>query len=329
MIQEIEDFETIEMGKSDHLPIKIKLKNMGRTTNEEEEEEPGPNTINKLIWDNNKCEDYQKTIEEQLAEIEETEENPHLKIITVIKNVANALGMSTVKKINRSKNTIKRPWYNLECSRARKELKETAKAFIKNAGAQEREEYLETRKYYRTIISRTKKEYYRNIRTEITNVKDSATFWKLVKKLNCRTIPECKIDVKEWQIYFQDMYKENTGLILHLMDARHPYLDQDIQLIELNAILNKLKPKKAPGPDGVTNEFLKYSPHNMRGQLLYLMNRTLHTGEIPQCWTSANTIMLHKKGSKLDPNNYRGITLANTIVKIFTTILARRLNTWC
>ena len=179
------------------------------------------------------------------------------------------------------------------------------------------------------MVSRTKEEYCRNLRTEITKVKDSATFWKLVKKLSYRTIPECKITVKEWQIYFQDMYKENTGLIFHLMDARHPYLDQDIQLRELNTTLNKLKPKKAPGPDGITNEFLKYSPHNMRKQLLDLMNRTLHTGEIPQYWTSTNTIMLHKKGNKLDPNNYRGITLANTTTKIFTTILARRLNTWC
>ena len=131
MIQEIEDFEAIEMGASDHLPIKIKLKNMGKATNEEEEEESGPKTINKLIWDNNKCEDYQKAVEEQLTEIEATVENPHLRIITAIKNAANTLEMSTVRRINRTKNTINNPWYNLDCRKARKEMKEIAKAFRK------------------------------------------------------------------------------------------------------------------------------------------------------------------------------------------------------
>ena len=38
---------------------------------------------------------------------------------------------------------------------------------------------------------------------------------------------------------------------------------------------------------------------------------------------------IHKKGSRNDPNNYRAVSLINTISKIFTHILTQRLNKWC
>ena len=41
-----------------------------------------------------------------------------------------------------------------------------------------------------------------------------------------------------------------------------------------------------------------------------LFNRILDSGEIPSDWSTGIIIALYKgKGSQLDPNNYRGITL--------------------
>lgn len=96
----------------------------------------------------------------------------------------------------------------------------------------------------------------------------------------------------------------------------------------MNAILRKLKTNKAPGPDGIT-KFLKYLPHKMKNQLLKLMNLVMQTGETPESWENTNTIMIYKKGNKLDPNNYRGIALANTVAMVFTAILAKRISKWC
>lgn len=90
------------------------------------------------------------------------------------------------------------------------------------------------------------------------------------------------------------------------MDARHPYLDQEIQCTELNAILRKLKTNKAPGPDGITNEFLRYLPHEMKNQLINLMNLVMQRGETPGSWGNTNTIMIYKKGNKARPKQLQG-----------------------
>ena len=37
---------------------------------------------------------------------------------------------------------------------------------------------------------------------------------------------------------------------------------------------------------------------------------------------------MHKKGSINDPNNFRGISLINTVCKIFANILVARLDKW-
>ena len=51
----------------------------------------------------------------------------------------------------------------------------------------------------------------------------------------------------------------------------------------------------------------------------------LKTGHYPKQWNKSYLILLHKSGDKLDPSNYRGISLINCIAKIFSGILNNRL----
>lgn len=109
----------------------------------------------------------------------------------------------------------------------------------------------------------------------------------------------------------------------------HPLLDEYISIQDLQLSLKKSKANKAPGDDMVNYSFFKYLPENWLCYLQHLYNRIMETERVPSSWGKLTTLMFHKKGDMTNPDNYRPITLINNIAKIFTQILADRLNTWC
>ena len=48
----------------------------------------------------------------------------------------------------------------------------------------------------------------------------------------------------------------------------------------------------------------------------------------PVSWTKAKLFMLFKKGNHKDPNNYRGISIINSIAKLYDMVLCKRLELW-
>ena len=66
----------------------------------------------------------------------------------------------------------------------------------------------------------------------------------------------------------------------------------------------------------------------MVSYLHVLFNKLFDLEYFPESWSEGFIVPLHKKGSKDDVNNYRGITLLSTLGKLFTSILNNRLKTW-
>ena len=58
-----------------------------------------------------------------------------------------------------------------------------------------------------------------------------------------------------------------------------------------------------------------------------LFNKVFKTGYYPNSWNEGLIFSVHKSGKKENPNNYRGITLFNSLGKLFNTILYNRLTT--
>lgn len=57
------------------------------------------------------------------------------------------------------------------------------------------------------------------------------------------------------------------------------------------------------------------------------MKEIIKSKEIPRTWQEASISLIHKDALDLkDPKNYKLISLLNTVYKIFTKILAERLN---
>ena len=106
-------------------------------------------------------------------------------------------------------------------------------------------------------------------------------------------------------------------------------LNIPISDLEIRQSIHHLRANKSPGPDGVCLEMYKHTIHIILPFLNALFNEIFENGDFPAQWSQSIITPIHKKGSKLDPNNYRGISLIDSLCKIFVNILTIRLTTWC
>lgn len=80
--------------------------------------------------------------------------------------------------------------------------------------------------------------------------------------------------------------------------------------------------------DKIIYEIFKNLTPEWEHYLLNLFNLVMSSEKPPVMWSKAILRLLFKKGDRKDKDNYRGISLLNTITKLFTSILARRLEAW-
>ena len=59
--------------------------------------------------------------------------------------------------------------------------------------------------------------------------------------------------------------------------------------------------------------------------IVKLFNTILNTGIYPNKWSKSFLILIQKSGNKSDPHNYRGVSLINSLAKIFNATLNNRL----
>ena len=78
--------------------------------------------------------------------------------------------------------------------------------------------------------------------------------------------------------------------------------------------------KKAPGQDGIPNEFYKMLTREGMEELLKMMNKIWKEAKIPESWKEALILPIHKSGEEKEAKNYRGIALLNSSYIIMTSI---------
>lgn len=70
---------------------------------------------------------------------------------------------------------------------------------------------------------------------------------------------------------------------------------------------------------------LKNGRYLMLNSLGKLFNFILNYGTFPQSWNESYLVLLYKSGNRLDPSNYRGISITSNIGKLFNRIIHIRL----
>lgn len=95
---------------------------------------------------------------------------------------------------------------------------------------------------------------------------------------------------------------------------------------ELKSVAAKIKPKKAPGPDGTPSEIVKTALDTMPQTILAIFNNLLEKQDFPTIWKRARVILIWKSGKPLDnPSSFRPICLLDDIGKVYEALIKGRL----
>lgn len=79
---------------------------------------------------------------------------------------------------------------------------------------------------------------------------------------------------------------------------------------EIKHLISKLKPRKSPGYDLITNKILQHLPNKTLLLLTFIYNSMLRLSYFPQIWKFSIVILIHKFGKpKHLPSSYRTISL--------------------
>ena len=325
----IEDFWIGEQFGSDHrmmnilfsVPTRISLTSLPCQPRKIE-----PRT--KLTWDPLLKDEYLAALDSYTGATELSSPQTIYENITAgISKAAASHGMThTTRNYSSEPN---QPWYDKECkeaNRARRQLLRTCKATSFSATATAN--YLESKRSCAELFKQKKKYYTQVIADRLANANKSIIFWKTVNSFRRTTPLEDYIGVSGWECFYDNIAKERNKSILSLTSVDLSASHEEFTMEDLNMCLKKFKNRKAPGSDGISAEFYKYLPQHVKEEMLKLFNSILHFEKLPSEWSVVELVMLHKKGDRGIPANYRGIALIQVICKIFTQLLLARLEAW-
>ena len=71
--------------------------------------------------------------------------------------------------------------------------------------------------------------------------------------------------------------------------------------------IKRLSKRKAPGIDGITSELIKAGGDMLITMLIILFNKIIKTEKSPEDWSKMIITPIHKKGDKLNADNYRAL----------------------
>ena len=150
---------------------------------------------------------------------------------------------------------------------------------------------------------------------------------KLIKDAQGRILVNEEEVINRWKEFFESLLnRPNPDDPLDQCETQTAEeLIPEPTLVEIQASIKSLKNNKSPGEDGIPAELFKYGGDIIEQQFLKLFKIIWNKESKPEDWEIAVMIPIHKKGDKLDCNNYRGISLLSVAYKVFTKIIYNRL----
>jgi len=94
---------------------------------------------------------------------------------------------------------------------------------------------------------------------------------------------------------------------------------------KITSIIKAPKTKNSYGFDEISNKLLKISATYICSPLTYICNKSILSGIFPDRMTFSIIKPIYRKGNKMNPTNYRPISLLTSFSKVFEKALYIRL----
>ena len=335
-----EKISFFEVGKflpwlSDHTPIFSNFSLDFDTTPPEP-----PITLHKrehgYIWNDEYEEQFKAFLVNEREKLENsnqsTKENSDAnELANTIKSAILAASKNCNLKKRKQKKIVKtKPWFDKECQELKENITETGK---KLRSCQEntdlRKNLFELKKTLKKTVRKKKRLHKKMILNEMGQCgnMDQKKYWKLLSQLEQKDTNTTEyVSPRNLLDHYKKLLNSNRPLDLPADSPKTGKLDHPITLAELDEAKNVLKKGKANGIDTISNEmiscFLEVFPHI----ILTLFNCILDNNLTIEDWTIGIITAIYKnKGSRSDPENYRGISLLSCLSKFFTAVLHNRL----
>ena len=249
------------------------------------------------------------------------------------------------------------PWmdtHNEEIKSFQMRISQVTRAIETAEGLVERTEKILARKNIRKEYKKEKKrwehDWWLNFVEEVKEAEqrgDTRKMYKTLKKLGCkdlRIFEEEHFSPDEFREHFmkasENRFEREISEIMETAAsttkrtdeeaanaAKH--LEREITFAEFQRELGKMK-DGGPGCDSVRVSAVKNLNDDAKRQLFQGMLHHLDTpiAQWPEETTEGWMIPLHKKGTKMDRGNYRGVCLLPLISRIVARIFASRIREW-
>ena len=287
----------------------------------------------------------QNNITQLMAKIQHFNSKEELN--TIIKSTAD-LYTKTAEKINptpypsprRQRNprkVNKRKWFDNECEILKRQLNQISKAVNRNpTDVNKRHQFYKIQKNYKKLLKQKRKQYEEELMKKLEILYHENRRILVTFKVSQTNVKEegLPLTVENLMEHFKNLYSIKTfnkvvaNQFVYHMENRKTFesLNNGISQQEVEKTMKKLKSKKAPGYDRITNEMLKCTNAHGIKLITALFNKILKLGIFPQEWNYGLIKLIHKGMDRYDATNYRGITSNSCLGKLFCTILYNRLD---
>ena len=334
------DTQTEHRGiNTDHLPIRTELNLKVSTI----EEEPAPN-FREVDWD-----EFGKALEERLEALQPVAQiSTQRQLDLSCKELTVAIQEVIHEQVPKARITPKtKRWWTKELTQLRRQAGRLGRQAYKRRGEPQHPihgEHKEAAKRYDKTLQFTKKQHWRDWLERA----EEPDIWTVQRMTSAPAtdggkarIPILKRKTGE-QETAASTNKEKSAMLAQGFFPPKPQDDRiqqgykyprqqqvrsKITREQIRSQLRRIKPYKAPGPDGIPNIVLTKNAQLLTDRLLLIYEAMFERQLLYKPWKNFTTVVLRKPGKpRYDvPKAYRPIALLNTMWKVLTAIVAEQL----